>query len=282
MPLKLNKEITAMSTNNTELTILSTSIRQDAEGRYSLSDCWKASGKDKKNQPSKWFEAEKTQEFLRVLGGDPENRATPVSLVTTGPNEGRGYWADRKAVIHYATWISADFYLTVISAFDALITGQIPNAAPKAKQFDRITLLRKAIALHGSTLAYHKRQGMDLTQARLKANATVLDQMGIDLPKELGWQPQPLAVQERTMNATQIGAELGIKNTQVNQLLADQGYHTGLRDAKQRRVWKPTNKGMPFGRYEDKAKAHSAGTVQPWVWYPSIVEELRPFVPTPA
>ncbi|WP_369692122.1 KilA-N domain-containing protein [Acetobacter pasteurianus] len=95
------------------VSILSTSIRQDAEGRYSLSDCWKASGKDKKNQPSKWFEAEKTQEFLRVLGGDPENRATPVSLVTTGPNEGRGYWADRKAVIHYATWISADFYLTM-------------------------------------------------------------------------------------------------------------------------------------------------------------------------
>lgn len=150
------------------------------------------------------------------------------------------------------------------------------------KEIDRITMLRKAIALHGSALAFNKRQGMDLTQARLKAVSTVKEKMGIDLPKELGWQPQPLAVQECTMNATQIGAELGIKNTQVNQLLADQGYHTGLRDAKQRRVWKPTNKGMPFGRYEDKAKAHSAGTVQPWVWYPSIVEELRPFVPTPA
>ncbi|WP_339077248.1 ORF6N domain-containing protein [Acetobacter sp. AC2005] len=150
------------------------------------------------------------------------------------------------------------------------------------KEIDHVTRIRKAIALHGSALAFNKRQGMDLTQARLKAVSTVKEKMGIDLPKELGWQPQPLAVQERTMNATQIGAELGIKNTQVNQLLADQGYHTGLRDAKQRRVWKPTNKGMPFGRYEDKAKAHSAGTVQPWVWYPSIVEELRPFVPTPA
>ncbi len=158
---------------------------------------------------------------------------------------------------------------------------QAKGMISQKKEIDRITMLRKAIALHGSVLAFNKRQGMDLTQARLKAVATVKEQMGIDLPKELGWQPQPLAVQERTMNATQIGAELGIKNTQVNQLLADQGYHTGLRDAKQRRVWKPTNKGIPFGRYEDKAKAHSAGTVQPWVWYPSIVEELRPFVPTP-
>lgn len=150
------------------------------------------------------------------------------------------------------------------------------------KEIDRITVLRKAIALHGSALAFNKRQGMDLTQARLKAVATVKEQMGIDLPQELGWQPQPLAVQERTVNATEIGREIGLKNTEVNQLLADQGFCTGLRDLKGRRVWKPTAKGLKFGRYEDKAKAHSSGTVQPWVWFPSIIEELRPFAPAPA
>lgn len=150
------------------------------------------------------------------------------------------------------------------------------------KEIDRITLLRKAIALHGSALAFNKRQGMDLTQARLKAVATVKEQMGIDLPEELGWQAQPLAIQQRTVNATEIGRELGLKNTEVNQLLESKGYHVGLRDTKLRRVWKPTNKGMKFGRYEDKAKKHSEGTVQPWVWFESIVEELRPFAPTPA
>lgn len=150
------------------------------------------------------------------------------------------------------------------------------------KEIDRITMLRKAIALHGSALAFNKRQGMDLTQARLKAVATVKEQMGIDLPEELGWQAQPLAIQQRTVNATEIGRELGLKNTEVNQLLESQGYHVGLRDTKLRRVWKPTNKGMKFGRYEDKAKKHSEGTVQPWVWFESIVEELRPFAAPPA
>ena len=268
-----------MSTNNTELTILSTSIRQDAEGRYCLNDCHKASGGEPSKRPGIWLDNAQTQALVTEIT-DAGIPASPVSVKRGGINQGT--YVCKDLVYAYAMWISPAFHLQVIRAFDALITGQIPNATPKAKQFDRITRLRKAIALHGSALAFNKRQGMDLTQARLKAVATVKEQMGIDLPKELGWQPQPLAVQERTMNATQIGAELGIKNTQVNQLLADQGYHTGLRDAKQRRVWKPTNKGMPFGRYEDKAKAHSAGTVQPWVWYPSIVEELRPFVPTPA
>lgn len=275
-----------MPTNNTELTILSTTIRQDDEGRYCLNDCWKASGGDDAKKPSKWHRLETAKDLIAEIG---ENSQRPdmafggkQPIISRQGGNNSGIWACKELVYAYAMWISPAFHLQVIRAFDALITGQIPNSVPKAKPLDHVTRLRKAIALHGSALAFNKRQGMDLTQARLKAVATVKEQMGIDLPKELGWQPQPLAVQERTMNATQIGAELGIKNTQVNQLLEDQGYHTGLRDAKQRRVWKPTNKGMPFGRYEDKAKAHSAGTVQPWVWYPSIVEELRPFVPTPA
>jgi len=120
------------------LTIVATNIRQDSEGRYSLSDCWKASGADKNNQPSKWFEAAKTQDFLALLGGDPENRATPFAVVTTGPNDGRGYWVQREAVIHYATWISPDFYLTVIRAFDAMVTGKI--MLPKPESDDELIL----------------------------------------------------------------------------------------------------------------------------------------------
>ncbi|MFT8655953.1 MAG: ORF6N domain-containing protein [Acetobacter papayae] len=184
-------------------------------------------------------------------------------------------------------------YLMLVKSFTDDLAWQVQKELVKGyfrakeiisqkKEIDRIAMLRKAIALHGSALAFNKRQGMDLTQARLKAVATVKEQMGIDLPEELGWQAQPLAIQQRTVNATEIGRALGMKNTEVNQLLESQGYHTGLRDMKLRRVWKPTNKGMKFGRYEDKAKKHSEGTVQPWVWFENIVDELRPFAPTPA
>lgn len=272
-----------MTNDSTTLTILSTAIRQDAEGRYSLSDCWKVSGKDKKNQPSEWFSAAKTQEFLRALGGDRESPVTSVSIVATGPNEGRGYWADRKAVIHYATWISPDFYLTVISAFDALVTGQVPLSSASIKSPDHINQLRKASALHGTILAFNKRQGMDKTQARVKALAAVREQTGIDLAKEFGWQPQPLEVQEQTLTATQIGVMLdGMKAQDVNKLLEERGLHISGHDMKGRKVWMPTPMGRAFGRYEDKAKAHSSGTVQPWVWYPSVVECLRGFTKAPA
>ncbi|MFT8655962.1 MAG: KilA-N domain-containing protein [Acetobacter papayae] len=265
-----------MTSNNTNLTILSTAIRQDAEGRYSLNDCHKAAGGEESKSPNRFARSEGYKALVSEL--TPDLAFAPSSTQKGGTNPGT--YACKELVYAYAMWISPSFNLQVIRAFDALVTGQIQNAAPK--QIDRITMLRKAIAMHGSALAFNKRQGMDLTQARLKAVATVKEQMGIDLPEELGWQAQPLAIQQRTVNATEIGRALGMKNTEVNQLLESQGYHTGLRDMKLRRVWKPTNKGMKFGRYEDKAKKHSEGTVQPWVWFENIVDELRPFAPTPA
>lgn len=108
----------------TQLTILGTNIRQDANGRYSLGDCWQLSGKEAKNTPARWHDADKTQEFLVTLRGEPENGITPISVVKTGPNEGRGFWGNKEAVIHYAMWINPEFCLTVIRAFDAMVSGK--------------------------------------------------------------------------------------------------------------------------------------------------------------
>ncbi|OAJ67747.1 phage antirepressor KilAC domain-containing protein [Gluconobacter cerinus] len=118
----------------TQLTILGTNIRQDADGRYSLGDCWQLSGKAKSNQPSEWYTSTKTQEFLRTLAGEAENSltqtgdrgspVTPVEVIKYGPNEGRGFWGNKEAVIHYAMWINPEFCLTVIRAFDAMVSGK--------------------------------------------------------------------------------------------------------------------------------------------------------------
>lgn len=209
-----------------------------------------------------------------------------ITTGTKGGRPGTAYYLNRKQAIFITakseTAEATDITIEIIERFDAYERGETKPSIAASKPMDHVTMLRKAIALHGSALAFNKRQGMDLTQARLKAVATVKEQMGIDLPDQLGWQAQPLSIQQRTVNATEIGRALGMKNTEVNQLLESQGYHAGLRDMKLRRVWKPTKKGMKFGRYEDKAKKHSEGTVQPWVWFESIVEELRPFAPTPA
>lgn len=150
---------------------------------------------------------------------------------------------------------------------------------PKPSVINHATLLRKAIALHGSNFIYNKRQGMDLTQARAKANAQVLEQIGVDLPKECGWQPQPLVIQEQTLTATDIAKALALPGNKPgeagNNLLDAAGFYSWTRDTRGRKVWTPTEQGRKFGRYEDKPRANVSGTVQPWGWYPSVLDVLR-------
>ncbi|AQT03721.1 hypothetical protein A0U91_00195 [Acetobacter persici] len=52
----------------------------------------------------------------------------PISVKRGG--NAPGIWACKELVYAYAMWISPAFHLAVIRAFDALMTGQIPNAAP--------------------------------------------------------------------------------------------------------------------------------------------------------
>lgn len=148
-----------------------------------------------------------------------------------------------------------------------------------ASVIDHSMLLRKAIALQGSMLAYNKRQGMEVTQARIKADAQVLEKMGVDLRKECGWQSQPLAVQEQVLTATDIAKALSLPGNKPgeagNNLLDAAGLYSWTRDTKGRKVWTPTEHGRKFGRYEDKPRAHTSGTVQPWGWYPSVLDVLR-------
>ena len=49
------------------LTIDSIVINQDAEGRYSLTDLWKASGGELKFRPNYWLETNSTQEKIEYL-----------------------------------------------------------------------------------------------------------------------------------------------------------------------------------------------------------------------
>ncbi|KAA8419615.1 hypothetical protein FKW50_08075 [Acetobacter pomorum] len=267
-----------MTPHNTELTILSTTIRQDAQGRYSLSDCWKVSGKDKNNQPSKWFEAEKTQEFLRVLGGDPENRATPVSLVTTGPNDGRGYWADRKAVIHYATWISPDFYLTVISAFDALVTGQIPNATPKPKRPRKPPMLATFKTGYGIA----KELGLDDNQAASHAGRYCLNKCGENPLPALGLDSRPTPTEANYYTVTELGKEIGLSGQAMNKLLIEQGYQVKVSGGSSSAAYEPTEKGKPHARLFDEVRKGGRGSQQALKWKHVIVSLLHPFTKTPA
>ncbi|OAZ72430.1 hypothetical protein SRCM100623_00969 [Acetobacter pasteurianus] len=134
-----------MSTNNTELTILSTTIRRDADGRYCLNDCWRASGAENSKRPSLWEANAQTEALIEELKGSAGIPAHPTKTVKTGANDRRGTYACKELVYAYAMWISPKFHLQVIRAFDALVTGQIASQHNSVTVADMEKQVRSAV-----------------------------------------------------------------------------------------------------------------------------------------
>lgn len=105
------------------LQIAHTTIRQDAEGRYCLNDCHKASGGEKKDGPSYWLATDTAKKLAEKLAeeGYTGNPVDPVHVLNDGPNGARGTYVAKELVYAYAMWISPAFHLTVIRAFDAMV-----------------------------------------------------------------------------------------------------------------------------------------------------------------
>lgn len=262
-------------TNNTSLTILSTAIRQDAEGRYCLNDCHRASGAEKKDGPSYWLATKDSEKLVEKL-----NEETAGMSVVTVEGRNGGTFVAKELVYAYAMWISADFSLTVIRAFDAMVRGAAPNILHRLPQ-SRIPAIRSANALFGSAMAFNRRMGMDKPQARLKALARVKDETGLDLVEIFGFVEQVSPRQVKTLTATDIGVLLRLGPSDVNKLLAIAELLTEGRDKKGKKVWVPTEKAERFGRLCDVSKAYASGTTQQWRWYPEVVDFIRPFAQAP-
>lgn len=100
--------------------LLSTKIRRDAEGRYSLNDLHKAAmanGKATESQrPGNFLLSDSVQAFAQVLT-DAKNLASVVS-VKGGTNQGT--YADELVAIRYAAWIDPAFEVQVYQAFQAV------------------------------------------------------------------------------------------------------------------------------------------------------------------
>ena len=104
------------------ITIIDVSIRQDAEGRYSLNDLHRAAmaaagregnPNDDHQRPGRFFESAGVQDFVTVLNA--ENPA--VSSVASVPGRRGGTYASELVVYRYAAWISAAFEVKVYSVF---------------------------------------------------------------------------------------------------------------------------------------------------------------------
>ncbi|GAB6853030.1 KilA-N domain-containing protein [Asaia astilbis] len=163
------------------LTILSTGIRRDNEGRYCLNDCHKASGGDASKAPGQWMANKQTKALIAEI----ETVEIPTVSETAGKSvatlEGRngGTYVAKELVYAYAMWISPLFHLKVIRAFDALVQGNTHQPAtvipPEAVTLYQ-TLTNVGMTAHGMT---RKR-------AVTFANEAVAERYGIDFMGMMG------------------------------------------------------------------------------------------------
>lgn len=153
------------------LAILGTTIRQDAEGRFCLNDCHKAAGGDAAKKPANFLRLDTTKALIAEISrcsdasnadhgtcaelhtphkgacshmstpssdvrrpheGDTGKSVSPLEVVNDGINNGT--YAVKELVYAYAMWISPAFHLTVIRAFDALVTQGLHTMKPLTRE----------------------------------------------------------------------------------------------------------------------------------------------------
>lgn len=115
-----------INANTQYLVIGNLSIRQDEDGRYCLNDLHKASGNNKKHQPTNFLRSDQTKELVVEIDTELYDVGNPASCSSNMRSclktvNGVGTFAAKELVYAYAMWISAKFHLTVIRAYDAMV-----------------------------------------------------------------------------------------------------------------------------------------------------------------
>ncbi|RRD88216.1 KilA-N domain-containing protein, partial [Conchiformibius steedae] len=122
-------------------------IRQTHNGLYCLNDLHRAAGNEKRHQPSNWLNTQQTQELIAELektgnsvidANQSLNHTTGIAGVkqnqqviqVVNGGDQRGTYVCRDLVYAYAMWINPRFHVSVIRAFDALVSGSV-NAVPQ-------------------------------------------------------------------------------------------------------------------------------------------------------
>ncbi|MEB4590132.1 KilA-N domain-containing protein [Candidatus Thiothrix sp. Deng01] len=120
------------------------------ENRYSLNDLHKASGGERKHQPSNFLRVEQTQELIAEIDKSSDVRISHE--VIRGKNGGT--FVCKELMYAYAMWISARVHLAVIRGFDAMVNEQRQPetaAAPAAPALEHkpLTEAGGVALLHG-------------------------------------------------------------------------------------------------------------------------------------
>ncbi|GBR01971.1 phage-related DNA binding protein [Asaia lannensis NBRC 102526] len=257
-------------TNNTSLTIISTAIRQDAEGRYCLNDCHKASGGEKSKQPANFMRLDTTKALITEISHSSDLRTGPVDTVNGGTSPGT--YVAKELVYAYAMWISPSFNLTVIRAFDAMVQGKAVTTAPKRTRKPAFDTTYTRLLKIARTLP-----GFDENQQRLHAARGTFNMTGVNPLEIMGVTSIAAPNNDAYLTATEIGKEIGLSAVAVNKLLIAEGYQIKVQASSSGSDYQATEKGAPFGRMFDTTRKGGKGSQATLKWSNRIVKHLRPF-----
>ena len=115
--------------------ILSNVAIREHNGLYSINDLHRASGGEKRHQPSDWLRLKQTIELIK----EAEKTGNPVII----SKQGVGTFACKELICAYATWISPKFFLQVIRTFLAV---QEQGSLKSQTTTDQRTPLRQAVS----------------------------------------------------------------------------------------------------------------------------------------
>lgn len=267
-----------------DLVIANTTIRQDDEGRYCLNDLHRASGGEKRHQPSDWLRLAQTQELIDEIASVPgipgTDTGNPVSVVRGGLQQGT--YVCRELVYAYAQWVSPKFHLHVIRTFDAVVTGHKQAAGGEFSQgvfrefqFTRLELVKTVADMTEHSLRLANLLGLRDNQGRFYADKLVKRQIGIGPIELLGLPSLTAAEADLTFSPQQLGARFNMSARTFNGLLMRCGFQFKA-PAGESPAWRPTPKGEPHCAYEDTGRQHNDGTpVRVLRWKESLLDELR-------
>lgn len=271
------------------LAILETAIRTDAEGRYCLNDCHKASGGDKAKQPANFIRLDTTKALIAEISRSSHLRndhgeacaelhtpssdvrrpreghigkpVSPLNIVNDGKNNGT--YVCRELVYAYATWISPAFHLTVIRAFDDLVKGNI--SIPKPKRTRKPSL--------GTTFSQFMRIAaylpLDENQRILAAARGTYNTTGTNPLEKMGITSIASPVNDQHYTPTQLGEFVGLSGMKMNAKLAANGLQTRVGN-----TWKMTEKGRDFARIFDTTRKNGKGSQEQLKWLKDVLDVL--------
>ena len=105
-------------------TISDVDVRDDGEGRFCLNDLHRASGFKKSDQPSNFMRRVETIALEAEIANSSDVRNYQPTKVVVG--WGGGTYACKELVYAYSMWISPQFHLKVIRAYDAMVAREQP------------------------------------------------------------------------------------------------------------------------------------------------------------